>query len=186
MTVFDERPTVPISRQKLRLIALPILIALVWGGLALSCHPHSLQQTLREFRGDSPADTGPNRSMDSSLAVRRFLLTRPSPKLSAGQSAALIASVAGSADDQSQSEALDVLSLAQRAHALSAAQSRQARLAALSVLRQNPGPMVRLESARLLGHFGDRSSTPALLALQQDADPKVREAAGQALTRVQK
>ncbi len=186
MTVFDERPTVPISRQKLRLIALPILIALVWTGLAVSRHPHHLQQTLREFRGETLGDPGPNRSMDSSLAVRRFLRTRSSPKLSAGQSAALIASVAGPADDQAQSEALDVLSLAHRAHALSASQSRQARLAALSVLQQNPGPMVRLESARLLGHLGDRSSTPALKVLQQDTDPKVREAAGQALTRVQK
>jgi len=186
MTVFDERPTVPITRQKLRLIALPLLIALVWAGLAVSRHPHSLQQTLKEFRGEAPADAGPSRSMDSSLAVRRFLLTHSSPKLSAGQSAALLASVAGPADDQAQSEALDVLSLAQRAHALSASQSRLARLAALSVLQQNSGPMVRLESARLLGHLGDPSSTPALRRLQQDADPKVREAAGQALTRIQR
>lgn len=185
MTVFDERPAVPISRQRLRLIALPLLIALVWAGLAVSRHPH-LQQTLKEFRGEAVIDAGPNRSMDSSLAVRRFLLTHSSPKLSAGQSAALLASVAGSADDQAQSEALDVLSLAQRARALSAAQSRLACLAALSLLRQNPGPMVRLESARLLGHLGSQSSIPALQRLQQDADPKVRDAAGQALARVQK
>lgn len=186
MTVFDEQPPAPINRQKLRLVALPLLIALVWAGLAASRHPHPLQQALREFRGDSAADPGPSLSMDSSLAVRRFLRTRSSPKLSAGQSAALLASVAGPADDQAQSEALDVLSLAQRAHALSPSQSRQARLAALSVLQQNPGPMVRLESARLLGHLGESSSTPALLVLRQDADPKVREAAGQALTRIQK
>lgn len=186
VTVFDERSLVPTPRKKLWLLALPVLIALVWGGLALSHHTRPLQQTLREFRGEAPPDPGPNRSMDSSLAIRRFLLTRYSPKLSAGQGAALLASVAGPADDQAQSEALDVLGLAQRAHALSASQSRQARLAALSILQQNPGPMVRLESARLLGHLGDRGSAPALKALQQDADPKVREAAGQALTRVQK
>ncbi len=186
MTVFGERPTVPMNRRKFRLIALPLLLALVWAGLAFSHHPHGLQQSLREFRGESSAEPGPNRSMDSSLAVRRFLLTRPLPKLSSSQSAALVASVAGPSDDQSQSEALDVLSLAQRAHALSVGQSRQARLAALLVLQHSPGPMVRLESARLLGHLGDRGGIPALLALQQDADPKVRDAAGQALTRVQK
>lgn len=186
MTVFDERPTVPITRRKLQFIALPVLALLVWAGLTAFHHPHPLQQTLQEFRGEAPADPGPNRSMDSSLAVRRFLLTHPSHKLSAGQSAALIASVAGPSDDQAQSEALDVLSLAQRAHALSPAQSQQAQGAALSVLQQSPGPMVRLESARLLGHLGNQSSTPALLALQQDSDPKVREAAGRALTRVKK
>ena len=186
MTVFDERPAVPINRRKVRLILLPLLVLLVWAGLAASRHPHGLQQTLQEFRGGAPADPGPDRSLDSSLALRRFLLTHPSPKLSAGQSAAIFASVAAPGDDQAQSEALDVLSLAQRAHALSASQSRQAQQAALSVLRQNPGPMARLESARLLGHLGDQSSTSALLALEQDSDPKVREAAGVALTRVQK
>ena len=185
MTVFDERPTEPLNRRKLRLIVLPLLALLVWAGLAAAHHPQRVQQSLREFRGEAPADPGPDRSMDSSLALRRFLLTHPSPKLSAGQSAALIASVA-SGGDQAQSEALDVLGLAQRAHALSASQSRQAQGAALSALGQNPGPMVRLESARLLGHLGDRSSTAALLALQQDSDPKVREAAGKALMRVQK
>ena len=186
MTVFDERPGVPINRRKLRLILLPVLALLAWGGLAAFHHPHRLQQALQEFRGEAPADPGPNRSMDSSLSIRRFLLTHTSPKLSLRQSATLAASAAGPADDQAQSEALDVLSLAQRAHALSPAQSRQAQGAALSVLGQNPGPMVRLESARLLGHLGDRSSTPALLALQQDSDPKVREAAGEALARVQR
>ena len=186
MTVFDERPTVPMNRQKFRLIALPLLIVLVWTGLAVSRHPHGLQQSLREFRGEALADPGPSRSMDSSLAVRRFLLMHPSLKLSSSQSAALVASAAGPSDDQAQSEALDVLSLAQRAHALSAGQARQARLAALSVLQQNPGPMVRLESARLLGHLGDQGGVPALLVLQQDTDPKVRDAAGQALAWVQK
>ncbi len=186
MTVFDERPIVPINRRKLRLILLPLLALLVWAGLAASHHPQRLQQTLQGLRGETPADPGPDRSMDSSLALRRFLLTHPSPKLGAGQSAALFASVTAPSDDQAQSEALDVLSLAQRAHALSASQSRQAQQVALSVLRQSPGPMVRLESARLLGHLGDRSSTSALLALQQDSDPKVREAARVALTRIQK
>ena len=185
MTVFDERPALPINRQKLRLVLLPLFILLVWTGLAASRHPHGLQQTLQEFRGEAPADPGPDRSMDSSLALRRFLLTHPFPKLSARQSASLLASVA-SGSDQAQSEALDVLGLAQRAHALSASQSRQARQSALLVLGQNPGPMVRLESARLLGHLGDRTGIPALLKLQQDSDPKIREAARVALTRVQK
>ncbi len=186
MTVFDERPTVPFSRQKLRLIALPILAGLVWAGLAWFPHPHRLQQTLQEFRGEAPVDPGPDRSMDSSLTIRRFLLTHTSPKLSLRQGSTLIASAAGPPNDQAQSEALDVLSLALRAHALSSAQTQQAQEAAILVLQNHPGPMVRLESARLLGHLGDRSSTPALLALQQDNDPKVRDAAGEALTRVQR
>ena len=186
MTVFDERPTVPITRQKLRLLALPILALLVWAGLALSHQSLHLQQSLKTFRGEAAAEPGPNRSMDSSLAVRRYLLMHSASKLTVNQGAALVASVTGPADDQAQSEALDVLSLAKRANALSAGQAKQARNAALSVLQHSPGPMVRLESARLLGHLGDHDGIPALLVLQQDSDPKVRQAAGQALARVQK
>lgn len=185
MTVFDERPPVPVSQKKLRLIVLPALALLVWVGVA-TYQPHRLQKSLQEFRGEAAGETGPNRSMDSSLIIRHSLLLHSSVKLSTLQSAALVAAVTGPADEQDQSEALDVLGLAQRAHALSPAQARQAGLATISVLQHNPGPMVRLESARLLGHLGDRASLPALLVLQQDSDPKIREAAEQALTRIQK
>ena len=119
MTVFDERPPVPASTRKLRLIVLPVLALLAWVGIATR-QPHRFQKSLQEFRGDAAGDTGPDRSMDSSLIIRRFVLLHPSPKLSTRQSAALVASVTGPADEQSQ-----------------------------------------------------------------DSDPKVREAAGQALTRVQ-
>ncbi len=182
MTVFDERPASSPTRRRLPLLGLPVLALLIW--IAAAHSPHGLRQALREFRGDSSADPGPNRAMADALLLRRDLLMHPGRKFSPAQSRRLIAIAAGPINDQSQSEALDVLSLAQRAHALSPPQEYQAEGAALQALRVAPGPMVRLESARLLGHLGHPAGAPALSALQGDSDPKVREAAGEALVRI--
>ena len=186
MTVFDERSAPPVSRRRLRLFAVPVVVALAGLIFLLSHQPHRWQTALREFRGETPADAGPNRSMDSSLAVRRYLLMHHAPKLSAVQGALLVSLVGSPVDDQAQSEALDVLGLAQRGNALSPDQQQKAQDATLLALGRSPGPMVRLESARLLGHLGSRAGIPALTLLQTDSDSKVREAAGEALRRVRK
>ena len=182
MTVFDERPVLPPTCRRLPLLGLPVLAVLVWAVAAHS--PHGIRQALGEFRGDAPADPDPNRAMADALLLRRSLLVYPGRKLTPAQSGRLIAIAAGPINDQSQSEALDVLSLAQRANALSPLQVRDAEGAALQALRGSPGLMVRLESARLLGHLGSPANVPALLALQGDSDPKVRQAAGEALARI--
>ena len=143
--------------------------------------PHGIRRALAEFRGEAPADFGPNRAMAEALLLRRDLLMHPGRQFSPAQSRRLVGIAAGPINDQSQSEAVDVLSLAQRAHALSPSQEHEAEEAALQALRGSPGPMVRLESARLLGHLGHPADAPALSALQADLDPKVREAAGEAL-----
>ena len=179
MTVFDERPASSPVRRWLPLLGLTVLAVLVWAVAAHS--PHGLRRALGEFRGDSPADPGPNRAMADALLLRRDLMMHPGRKFSPDQSRRLVGIAAGPINDQSQSEALDVLSLAQRAHALSPSQEHEAKEAALQALRGSPGPMVRLESARLLGHLGHPADAPALSALQADPDPKVREAAGEAL-----
>ena len=119
--------------------------------------------------------------MADALILRRDLLMHPGRKFSLLQSRRLVGIAAGPVNDQSQSEALDVLSLAQRAHALSPLQEHEAEGAALQALRGSPGPMVRLESVRLLSHLGNSADAPALSALSGDSDPKVREAAGAAL-----
>ena len=121
--------------------------------------------------------------MDSSLTIRGFLLSHPHPKLNAAQEAALVAAAAGPPDDQAQSEALDVLGLAQRANALSPEQVQKALAAAL---RGAPGPMTRLEGARLLGHLKSPGGASALQSLLQDGDPKVQGAAREALARLPK
>lgn len=182
MTVFDERPAPSPTRRRLPLLGLPVLAGLIWAVAAHS--PHGVRQTLGEFRGNAPADPGPDRAMADALLLRRSLLVYPGRKLTPAQSGRLVGIAAGPVSDQSQSEALDVLSLAQRADALSPLQVRAAEGAALQALRGSPGPMVRLESARLLGHLGNRANAPALSALQEDSDPKVRQAAGEALARV--
>ncbi len=184
MAVFDERPTPSPARRRLLLLGLPVLAVLVWIAAAHAPHgvsPHGIQQTLGEFRGDIPADPSPNRGMAEALVLRRDLLMHPDKQFSLTQSRRLVSIAAGPVNDQAQSEALDVLSLAQRAHTLSPLQVRDAEGAALSALRGSPGPMVRLESARLLGHIGSPADAPALSALQKDSDPKVREAASEAL-----
>jgi|GEM_PF-1250391 len=187
MTVFDERPpTQTPTRRRLRLLALPVLAGLAGLGVLAAHSPHGPAQTLREFRGEAPVDSGPNRAMADALNIRRSLILHPGVSLSPGQTGKLVAIVGGPANDQSQSEALDVLSLAHRAHALSPPQSTQAQSAALAVLQTSPGPMVRLESARLLGHLGSATSIPALTLLLADADPKVQQAAQQALARSRK
>lgn len=179
MTVFDERPASSPARRRLPLLGLPVLAVLVW--IVAAHSPHGFRQALDEFRGDAPADPGPNRAMADALLLRRDLLLHPGRQFSLVQSRRLVGIAAGPINDQSQSEALDVLSLAQRAHALSPPQVRDAEGAALQALRGTPGPMVRLESARLLGHLGNPADAPALSTLQEDPDPKVREAAGEAL-----
>ena len=187
MTVFDERPPTPnLVRRRLRLLVLPLLAGLAGLGILAAHSPHGPSEALREFRGEAPADPGPNRAMADALTVRRDLLMHPGVKLSPAHQGQLVAIVGSPVNDQSQSEALDVLSLAQRAHALSAAQSAQAQDAALAVLKTSPGPMVRLESARLLGHLGGGASIPALTRLLGDADPKVQDAAREALARSQR
>ncbi len=186
MTIFDERPAPPISRRRFRLLLLPAIALLGGAALFLSHRPH-LQQTLREFRGETAAaDSGPNYGVNDALIIRRGLLQHPHSPLPAAQVAQLNALVVRPTEEQSQSEALDVLGLAQRAHALSAAQAQDAQTATLLALSRNPAPMVRLEGARLLGHLGLSGSTPALTLLQQDADPKIRQAAGEALIRAGK
>ncbi len=195
MSVFDERP-VPAAaskaafkefrlREMLAVILLAAVAVVVTHHFERSRQADYLRQTLRQLRGEAPADPGPNLSMDSSLTIRGFLLYHPHPKLSAGQAAALVASVAGPPDDQAQSEALDVLGLAKRANALSPEQVQKALAATLSVLRGSPGPMTRLESARLLGHLRDTHGAPALNALGRDGDPKVQSAAREALAHLQ-
>ena len=187
MTVFDERPPTPTqARRRLRLLVLPVLAALAGLGVLAAHSPHGPSQALREFRGEAPADAGPNRAMADALTIRRSLILHPGVSLSPAQTGQLVAIVGGPANDQSQSEALDVLSLAHRAHALSPPQSTQAQNAALAVLQTSPGPMVRLESARLLGHLGSAASVPALTLLLADTDPKVSDAAKQALARSKK
>ena len=186
MTVFDERPTPPPSRRRLRLLVLPALAALAGLGVLLAHSPHGPAQTLRDFRGESPAEPGPNWAMSDALTVRRDLILHPGVKLSRAQHSRLVTIVGSPINEQSQSEALDVLSLAHRAHLLSPPQSAQAQDAALAVLQTSPGPMVRLESARLLGHLGSAASVPALTLLLADPDPKVQDAARQALARSKK
>ena len=182
MSVFDERPAASPMRRRLPLLGLPVLALLVW---AVATHGlHGVRHALGEFRGDAPADPGPNRAMADALLLRRSLLVSPGRKFTPAQSGRLVSIAAGPMNDQSQSEALDVLSLAQRAHALSPLQGRDAEGAALQALRGSPGPMVRLESARLLGHLGNPADAPALSALQGDGDPKVRQAAGEALAHI--
>ena len=184
MTAFDERSV--LSPRRRRLLALPLLLALAGVCLAATHRPQGWGQALRELRGDAPADPGPNRAMDTALQARHFLLTHPSSKLGAAQTARLVGLVTAPPDEQSQSEALDVLSLAQRMNALSGPQALDAQNATLRVLRQSPGPMVRLESARFLGHLGSAENSPALTLLQADPEPKVQAAARQALARIQR
>ena len=183
-------PPSPPPRRRLWLLGLPVLIALLWLGRTASHKPQQLQQALHEFRGDTSADTGtdvgPNNPMASALKVRQFLFLHPGTKLTLAQSATLVRMVNSPVNDLSQSEALDVLSLAQRADALSPAQVQQAQQATLRVLSRTPGAMVRLEGARFLGHLGNPQGASALTVLGHDDDPKVRQAAGQALARLPK
>lgn len=189
MTVFDERPTSSPTFRRLRLLALPVLAGLAGFGILAAHSPHSLPKVpamLQELRGEAPAETGSGQAMADTLGIRRGLILHPGVKLSPAQSGTLVQIVGGPVNEQSQSEALDVLSLAQRARALSPPQSQQAQDAALRVLQTSPGPMVRLESARLLGHIGGSGGVSALTALSLDGDPKIQEAARQALARRQK
>lgn len=180
MTVFDERSSP--TRRRLPLLGLPVLAVLIW--IVAAHSPHGVRQTLREFRGDTVLDPGPNKPMAEALVIRHELLRHPGMTLSPAQSRTLVGYVGSPVNEQSQSEALDVLSLAGRARALSVAQVQDAEEAALQVLGGSPGPMVRLEAARLLGHLGSLTGVPALTALQKDNDPKVRLAAAEALTRI--
>ncbi len=183
---FDERPASAPTPHRAWLLALPVLVGLIWLGVLAVHAPHGLSQTLKELRGEPPADAGSNPAMADALDIRRGLILHPGERLSPAQSRRLVRIIGAPVNEQSQSEALDVLGLAQRAHALSPSQSQAAQAATLSVLQTSPGPMVRLESARFLGHIGGAASVPALTVLLDDPDPKVQAAARQALTRRQK
>ena len=185
MTAFDEGPTPPPARRLLWLLVLPVLAGLAGLGVLSAHSPHGAAQTLREFRGEASADSGPNPAMADALEIRRSLILHPGVKLTPVQHSRLVAIVSSPVNEQSQSEALDVLCLAHRGHTLSPPQSAQAQDAALAVLKTSPGPMVRLESARLLGHLGSARNIPALTLLAKDADPKVQDAARQALRKTQ-
>lgn len=186
MTVFDEGPSPPPARRRPWLLLLPVLAGLAGLGVLSAHSPHGAAQTLREFRGEAPADSGPNPAMADALDIRRSLILHPGVKLTPVQHRRLVAIVSSPVNEQSQSEALDVLCLAHRGHTLSPPQSAQAQDAALAVLKTSPGPMVRLESVRLLGHLGSVRNIPALTLLLNDPDPKVHEATKEALARSRK
>ncbi len=181
MTVFDERPAPSPARRRLPLLGLPVLAVLVW--IAAAHSPPGIQ-AVEELRGNVPTDTSANQPMAEALLIRRDLLMHPGVTLSLTQGRRLVGFVGSPINEESQSEALDVLGLALRAGALSAPQARDANTAALEVLRGSPAPMVRLESARLLGHLKTLADAPVLAALQHDSDPKVRQAAEEGLNRL--
>ena len=178
-----------VALKSCRLLALPALAALIWAVPAAVHHHAALRQVrrgLQEFRGETPGSSGPNQAMNSALIVRGQIVMRRVPQISADQEALLLGILSGPADDMAQSEALDVLGIAERMNALSPAQKKDGSKATLELLRRSPGPMVRLESARLLGHLGGASALPALLALQADSDPKVQQAAKRALAQIKR
>ena len=179
------------DRRKYWLLGLPVFAAMIWISLARTDQPHQWRQALHEFRGDASPDPGPNRPMADALQTRQFLLRSPHSKLTLTQSNLLTGLINSPVNDLSQSEALDVLNMAQRANALSPGQVRDAQEATFAVLNQSPGPMVRLESARFLGHLGNKGARDgrgkaALTLLEGDTDPKIRQAAHLALARMQK
>ncbi|MGI4790675.1 MAG: hypothetical protein ACRYFS_17715 [Janthinobacterium lividum] len=184
MDISDGPITSPVSRRRLRLPGLAVLIALALIGLKASHQTHILRQKMQEFQGDTVSEPGPDHSMASALKARQSLLSHPTLKLSTTQISQMVTLVNSPVDDVSQSEALDVLSLAQRANELSSAQIRTAQDATLLVLTHSPGMMVRLESARFLGHLGGTRGVFALTALQSDLDPRVRQAAHDSLTQI--
>lgn len=185
MTIFDERPAQAGPSRRYWLLALPILIAAVWFIQDRSHKASQMTQMIHEIRGDAAAaDDKPNRPMAAALLVRNVLLRYPRSPLAKSQSDLLVKMVNSPVNDLSQSEAISVLSMALRTGALSPMQRQQAQDATLRVMRGSPGPMVRCASARILGHLGDPHNAAVLTALQQDSDPNVREAAGQALTRL--
>ena len=169
------------------LLALPAVAALVWVVPMAAYHSSPLRQMRRvllEFREPAPGNPSPNRAMSAALIIRSRLLTHPFSHVSAAQAALLLGILSGPADDMTQSEALDVLGIAKRRHALSPAQEQAGLTATLAILGRSPGPMVRLESARLLGHLGNAGALPALRTLEADSDPKVQKAAAAALAQM--
>lgn len=185
----SARPALPKKQlsEKRWLFALPVLAVLGWTVSAFAPRPaalHEMGHALQEFRSGAPEGAGPNQAMSAALVVRSQLLMHRISRVSAAQEAMLLGILSGPTDDIAQSEALDVIGIAKRMNALSTAQQQGAAPAVLKLLRRMPGPMVRLESARLLGHLEDAQAAPALRILQADADPKVQEAAKNALARV--
>ena len=174
----------PAPRRSLRTLAILSLAALLLAA-ALALHkaprPEVWRQSLESFRGDEGLELKVSPHMNAILILRNDLrqaLAAHQPcAISPSQNLLLLDSLNGPADDLLQSEALDVLGLAARAHALSPMQSRAAVTSALAILSGTPGPMVRLEGARFLSHTGDARGLPTLGRLAQDPSPRIREAA---------
>lgn len=102
-------------------------------------------------------------------------------RLSPAQARQAIACLNGPVDELSQSEALDVLAMAQRSGSLPSAQTREATEVCVSVLSRTPPPLVRLEGARFLSHSRNPAGIGALRRLLDDPVPKIREAATRSL-----
>ncbi len=171
--------------------AIVLLAALAWAGLTAPnapLHPR-WQQSLDAFRdaGSEGAGTGHNPQMADMMILRNdFRLSiarRQRMRLSPSQARRLIACLNGPVDELSQSEALDALTLAQRAGFLSPAQAHEAVGTCLAVLSRTPPPMVRLEGARFLSHSKDPRGIAALRLLLNDPIPKIRDAAKQSLAK---
>lgn len=122
------------------------------------------------------------------LILRNDLLRsigrRQPMRLSPAQERLLIDCLKGPVDERSQSEALDVLTLAQRARVLSPTQVDNAIDACLTILSRTPPPMVRLEGARFLWHSKTPRGIAALRLLLNDPAPKIRDAAKQGLAEI--
>ena len=170
------------------LFALVPAAVLVWGGfgLQLPSPQNPWRQRLAAFRAEAGADppVGYSLFMSDVMIVRNSILrsmTRHEPiRLSAAQDRLLSDCLNGPVDERSQSEALDVLLLAQRAGGLSPAEARIAEEECVNVLSRTPAPMVRLEGARFLAHSKSPRAIAALRRLQNDPISKIRDAANQA------
>ncbi len=166
-----------------------LLVALGWGGLAAYHAPHQppWQKKLDEFRasGTEGVDEKPNRHMSDMIilknSLQRSIMQGKPTRLSPTQVHQAIACLNGPVEELSQSEALDVLTMARRSGSLSSAQTREATEVCLSVLSRIPPPLVRLEGARFLSHSKDPADIGALRHLLDDPNPKIRDAATRGL-----
>ena len=173
------------SRRRLWPFAAVLLIVLAWGGYAAYHAPQRppWQEGLDKFRASGDGGTGeePNTRMSDMIilknSVQRPIMRGQPMRFSLAQSRQAIACLNGPIDELSQSEALDVLTMARRSGFLSAAQTHEATQVCVSVLARTPPPMVRLEGARFLSHSKDSKGIGALRLLRNDPVPKIRKAA---------
>ena len=173
------------SSRRLWPFAAVLLIALAWGGLAAYHAPQRppWQKSLDKFRASGDGGTGeePNTRMSDMIilknSVQRSIMRGQPMRFSPVQTRQAIACLNGPVDELSQSEALDVLTMARRSGFLSPAQIREVTEVCVSVLARTPPPMVRLEGARFLSHSKDPKGIGALRLLRNDPAPKIREAA---------